>query len=80
MGIAAVLTAFGLVWRSVWHGTVLIRDGTPLYNNIVAVILFVAGMAFLWTGIWLLFPLTADYAMAGPLAGAHHLRWEDGEA
>ena len=79
IGITAVLAAFGLVWRSVWHGTVLVRDSRPFYNNVVAIVLLLLGMAALWTGIWLLFPLTANYAMAEPLSGAHCLRWEGGE-
>jgi len=85
MGVAAVLAAFGLVGRGVWHGVFLIREGSYLFNSVSGVALVVAGIAALWVGIWLLFPLTAsfdtvEFAEVASPAEVHYLeRWEGGE-
>lgn len=79
VAIAAwMLAVLGLVWRGVWHGVVLIREGRPLYHNVVGLCLVLAGMAVLWTGMWLLLADGPDLANMAQVA-VPPLRWEGGE-
>ena len=49
-----------MVWRGVWHGVVLVRNGQQLYHTATGVVFVLVGLAALWGGLKLLLPLTGD--------------------